>query len=211
MIGRGTTCTAALALAGVMLATGCGRPAPEPWPHETDVSDHELPAGDPILDDASIFDLDIPLVDQHGDRWRLGDLGGRPMIAAMIYTSCTAVCLRITDELRLIERQLGDRSDVQFVLFSLDPGRDTPEAMNTFARARGLDPERWRLLAASEDDVRSLAAVLWVRYQPLPDGEIAHSALVFVIDADGVVRHRQVGVRQDPRELVGALGRVSGS
>src|SRR5690606_6138703 len=99
MIGRGTTCTAALALAGVMLATGCGRPAPEPWPHETDVSDHELPAGDPILDDASIFDLDIPLVDQHGDRWRLGDLGGRPMIAAMIYTSCTAVCLRITDEL----------------------------------------------------------------------------------------------------------------
>lgn len=204
------TCRGASWVLGALLvvASACAPPNDAPEPDAT-MPAHELPAADAVLGDASIYDLDIELVDQHGQRLRLGDLGGEVTVAAMIYTSCTSVCLRITDEMRLIERQLGDRRDVQFVLFSLDPERDDPEAMTAFALARGLDPDRWRLLAASEDDVRSLAAVLGVRYQPLPDGEIAHSALVFVIDEQGVVRHRQVGVRQDPRELVDAI-RASG-
>lgn len=158
---------------------------------------------------ASIFALDLELIDQDGRRLTLADLEGRVMVAAMVYTSCTSVCLRVTEEVKKIEQQLvGADRDVRYVLFSLDPGRDTPAAMRQFARAHHLDTSRWRLVAATEDGVRDLAAVLGVKYQQERDGEIAHSAMVFVIAADGVVRHRQVGIGQDPAELLDAVRRA---
>ncbi len=158
----------------------------------------------------SIYDLDLALVDQSGRSLTLADLRGQTMVAAMMYTTCRAVCPRVTEDMKTLERQLPDtdRRRVKFVLFSLDPGRDTPEAMRTFATVHGLDLARWRLLAASEDGVRDLSVVLGVKYKPEEGGEIAHSAMIFVIDRGGVVRHRQLGLTDGPRELIDALSRA---
>lgn len=166
-------------------------------------SDHSQAAGE------SIYALDVALVDQAGRRLRLPDLRGRPMVAAMIYTTCTSVCPRVTEDMKTIERQLGpdDRRGVAFALFSLDPGRDTPAALTRFAGEHGLDLERWTLMAATEDGVRDLAAVLGVRYRTEASGDIAHSATIVVIDSDGVVRHRQEGLSANQDELLQALRR----
>jgi protein SCO1/2 len=174
-------------------------------------------ASSPAVGDAdhtnsrSIYGLDLPLTDQDGHALVLSDLRGRVLVAAMMYSNCKSVCPRVTEDMKGIERQLAhrDRDRVEFVLFSLDPGRDTPAALRGFAREHGLDPSRWRLLAASQDGVRDLAAVLGVKYKSESGGEIAHSAMIFVIDRDGVVRHRQVGLNQDPRELIAALDEAS--
>lgn len=166
---------------------------------------------DRSTDDISIFELELELIDQQGHRTSLADLGGKVMLAAMVYTSCTSVCPRVTEEIRAIEQQLSRTDgDLRFVLFSLDPGRDTPAAMRQFAAVHGLDTSRWRLLATSEDGVRNLAAVLGVRYRQEDDREIAHSAAIFLIDRHGVVRHRQIGTGQDSRDLVAAVRRVRG-
>ena len=172
--------------------------------HDDDDDDED---DDRSSDDGSIFDLPLDLVDQNGTRLALRDLQGRVMVAAMTYTTCTSVCPRITEDMKAIEAQLSADAgrDVRFVLFSLDPGRDSPMALTRFAGEHRLNLERWRLLATSEDGVRNLAAVLGVKYAPMPDGEISHSAMIFVIDKTGVVRHRQVGLAQDSRPLVEAL------
>jgi protein SCO1/2 len=169
----------------------------------------ESPAHTQVADD-SIFALNLGLVDQDGVRTRLEDLAGRPMVVAMIYTSCTSVCPRVTEDMKAIERQLGPRArDTRFVLFSLDPGRDTAQALRQFATNHHLDLARWRLFATSADGVRDLAAVLDVKYAPAASGEISHSALITVVDAHGVVRHRQAGVGQDAKPLLDALGRAA--
>jgi len=154
----------------------------------------------------SIYGLDLSLTDQDGRSIRLGDLRGSVVVAAMMYSSCESVCPRVTEDMKGIERQLGgDAARVRFVLFSLDPGRDTPAALTRFASEHGLDRSHWWLLATSEDGVRDLAAVLGVKYQQSEGGEIAHSAMIFVIDRGGVVRHRQQGLAQDPSELLAEL------
>jgi protein SCO1 len=155
----------------------------------------------------SIYDLDLALTDHDGRTLALADLRGRVLVAAMVYSSCRSVCPRVTEDMKGIEKQISDqgRKDVGFVLFSLDPGRDTPAALRQFAGEHALDLSRWRLFASSEDGVRDLSAVLGVKYQPEDNGEIAHSAMIFVIDREGVVRHRQVGLSQNPQELVAAL------
>jgi protein SCO1/2 len=195
------TLAAAMLVAGVV---GCGdrrsaaREAARPPAEAAGVASGE-----------SIYGLDLALIDQDGRSLRLGDLHGSVLVAAMMYSSCKSVCPRVTEDMKGIERQLGpDAARTRFVLFSLDPGRDTPAALTRFAREHGLDRSRWRLLAASEDGVRELAAVLGVKYADAGGGEIAHSAMIFVIDRDGVVRHRQVGLAQDPGELLAALRAV---
>ena len=48
-------------------------------------------------------------------------------------------------------------------------------------------------------------ALLGVKYKPEGDGEISHSALIIVIDPAGAIRHRQLGLGQDPAALVDAV------
>jgi protein SCO1/2 len=185
-------------------ASGCRPEAGPPAP----ATDARAPAPSPgaAADDASVFALDVTLVDQDGTRAQLEDLAGHLTVATMMYASCTSVCPRVTEDMKAIERQLGSRAkDIRFVLFSLDPGRDTPRALRQFATDHHLDLARWRLFAASEDGVRDLAAVLGVKYAPESSGDIAHSAIIVVVDRQGVVRHRQLGVGQDPSALLDAV------
>lgn len=170
---------------------------------------HVIPPSEGAPAGASVFDLELPLIDHEGTELTLAGLGGHVMLAAMVYTSCTSVCVLVTEEMKAIERQLSGADDgVRFVLFSLDPGRDTPAAMRQFAATQRLDTTRWRMVAASDDGVRDLAAVLGVKYRADEDGEIAHSAMIFVIDREGVVRHRQLGVGQDAGQLKAALAQA---
>ncbi len=146
--------------------------------------------GDGFQAGSSIYDLRVPLVDSAWRARTLADLRGRTVVAAMIYTNCTTVCPGIIEEMKAVERRLPDhgRAGATFALFSLDPGRDTPAALQRFAAERRLDPARWHMFATPEEGVRTLAAVLGVKYAREPSGAIAHSATIVIIGPDGVVR-----------------------
>jgi formylglycine-generating enzyme required for sulfatase activity/cytochrome oxidase Cu insertion factor (SCO1/SenC/PrrC family) len=166
--------------------------------------------GPPVADAAdhdSLFELAFPLTDAAGRTRHLADLRGTRFVASMFYTSCTSVCPRVTADLRAIEKALpeADRTRTRFVLFSLDPERDTPAALRRFAADHSLDLARWTLLAARPDDMRTLAAVLGVQFRPDQGGEIAHSAVIAVVDSGGVVRRRQTGLQNDVTPLVTAI------
>ncbi len=155
----------------------------------------------------SLFELSFPLTDAEGRRRSLAEFRGRPFVASMVYTSCSSVCPRLTADLKSLERALppGVRSRTRFVLFSLDPGRDTPAELARFAERHGLDRSRWTLLASGQEDMRTLAAVLGVRFRPDGGGEIAHSATIVVADGRGAIRHRQTGLAGNVQPLVAAL------
>jgi protein SCO1/2 len=57
--------------------------------------------------------------------------------------------------------------------------------------------------------MRTLAAVLGVRFRPDAEGEIAHSAVIVVADGDGVIRRRQVGLGREAAPLVAAVRTAS--
>ena len=163
-------------------------------------------AGVDASTEGSIYDVPVSLTDATGRHLALADLRGRPIVAAMMYTSCTSVCPRVTEDMKAVERSLpaGVADDVTFAMFSLDPGRDTPRALQEFAAQHALDA-RWRLFASSDSDVRTLAALFGVKYVREDSGEFAHSATIVVIDRSGEVRHRQVGLDDGSNRIVDVL------
>lgn len=182
-------------------------------PHHVHV--HPAPeAGDapsaPSTD--SIYQIDAPWLNAGGKKVQLKSFAGTPVVLAMIYTSCQAVCPMLVSDVQRIERALGPAAGkkVRFVLVSFDPARDTPRRLAEYARIRTLAAPRWTLLTGNEDDVRQLAAVIGMRYRPDGKGDFAHSNLITVLDAKGVVRHQVVGLGQDPTPAVEVLNGLPG-
>ena len=147
---------------------------------------------------------DAPLVDQDGRARTLAQLGGTPFIASAIYTRCPSVCPRLVAELKRLEHDLPVSSAPRFVLFSLDPAHDDPEALRAFAAAHALDRVHWTLLAPGTTALAAIARALGVAWSAEPAGGIAHSAVIAVVDSAGRVRNRWVGPDLDPAALASA-------
>lgn len=163
----------------------------------------------------STFDLDAPLSDasiyQHDVRWAtdaedsltLAELRGRPVALAMVYADCGTACPMIVHDMKQIG-QAADGLPLRYVLVTLDPERDTPEHLRNFRAMHKLGDD-WAMLRGSDDDIQTLAALLGVRYRPDPNGTIAHSNIITLLDADGEIVVQQEGLGTDPAPAVAAL------
>jgi len=152
--------------------------------------------------DMSIYHLSSAWTDADGRDLELGDLGGRVQVVAMVYTNCAFACPRIVGDMKRIEAE----TDARFVLVSIDPERDTPDRLRTFAEGSRLTPERWTLLAGADDDLLELAMVLGVRYRRISDTDFMHSNILTVLDEDGEIIHRQMGLGRTD-ETIAAIRR----
>ena len=181
----------AIAVAG-LLAVGVAVAPPAPaQEHHHETVEAAPPRGD------SVYALAAPLVDQRGRTVGLDLFRGHPVLISMFYANCPDACPLLIADLQRMERKLPPRikADLRIVLVSLDPERDTPDALQALARARQVDESRWRLLRAPEDTVRDIGALLGVKYRRLPDGSFNHSSVITLLDPDGaiVVRDDAIG------------------
>jgi protein SCO1/2 len=156
----------------------------------------------------SLYQLKAPLVSQDGRAIGLDVYRGQPVLVTMFYASCQATCPLIIDTLRAVEKAVppDQQKNLRVLLVSIDPDRDTPEALAATARERRIDTTRWTLAHADERTVRLLAAALGVQYRKLPSGEFSHATQISVLDARGriVAQSEQLG-RADEK-LVKAVG-----
>lgn len=153
----------------------------------------------------SVYQLPASLLDSGGRALAWRDLRGKPRIATLFYTSCRYLCPLVVDSLRAIERQLtaAERERLGFVLISMDPARDTPEALAKLMSERRLDAAHWTLLQPRPDELRGLAGLLGIRYRSLADGEFNHTTALVLLDPQGriLARSDQLGADADPAFL----------
>lgn len=160
------------------------------------------PLGAPT--DFSLYHLDAPWTDQQGQLRQLASLRGRVQVVALVYTNCGYACPRILMDMKRIEGELPVelRDRVGFVMVSIDPERDTPEHLAAYANAVRLDPERWTLLTAPDNTVLELAALLGVKYRRISETDFSHTNVITVLDQQGEIAHRQVGLGAEPQKTL---------
>ena len=71
-------------------------------------------------------------------------------------------------------------------MVTLDPERDTTQALSALARRYNLDRKRWKLVRPEPNNVREIAAVLGIKYRRLKSGNINHTAEITLLDENGV-------------------------
>lgn len=101
---------------------------------------------------------DDVLTDQDGRRLRFFSdlLRGRTVLINVIFTNCDDACPLMTKRLRFVREQLGAAfgDTVYFLSLSVDPERDTPEALKAFAERHKADEPGWRFLVADRVTLR---------------------------------------------------------
>lgn len=163
------------------------------------------------IPDTSVYQIDCNWEDSTDTPRRLADFRGHTTLLAMVFTNCAYACPQLVADLQSIETAMSanELASTRFVLVSMDPARDTPEALAEFAAKHGLAAPRWTLLRGEPANVRSLAAVLGVKFKELPNGDFSHSNLITVLDHEGSVEHRQEGLDAPIEPTLSAIRRLT--
>ena len=131
---------------------------------------------------------------------------GLSVLIVMFFANCEFACPIIVHDLKRLQQALQDQVD--FVLVTFDTERDTPDVLHAYRERMKLGTDHWTLLTGKAGDVRELAVLLGVNYQRDARGQFAHSNLITVLNAEGEIIHRQVGLNQDPAETLAAIARL---
>ncbi len=192
---------AALLLTLIALSSAC---APDP----VEFRGTRLTAGE----SAPSFEL----ADQFGRAAESGDYRGRVVLLTFLYTHCPDVCPIVTGQLRKASEALEDEaSEIAIVAVSVDPERDTVEAALDYSDKWRMS-DRWEYLVGSRNELREVWAAFYVDPVEIdlkgesgeaqtggdpPAGSVdalrqdlrerylvTHSAPVYLIDREGVMR-----------------------
>jgi protein SCO1/2 len=168
----------------------------------------DVGAGASLADLAAPEELaaDFELVDQDGSRLRLSSLRGRAVVLDFVFTHCPGPCPIQTGIQVSLQRKLSAdlRARTHFVSVSIDPERDTPEALRAYAEARGADLSGWSFLTGTPGEVDAVLADYGVG-KTLEEGEIAHNLVTYLIDPEGRIAKRYLGVSHEPEAMLADL------
>ena len=105
---------------------------------------------------ANISLPDAVMVTQEGENVSLTDdvIGDRIVVVDFVYTTCTTVCPVLSAIFTQVQHKLGERvgDDVIMVSISVDPLRDTPARMKSYASKLGAG-EGWVWLTGQKQTV----------------------------------------------------------
>lgn len=168
---------------------------------------------EPVLDedgisDKSIFNLTSEWKTQNNETIHLTDLKGKVMVVVMIYTSCEAACPRLVADMRNIYDKV-DNPDVDYLLVSIDPEKDTPEKLKAYAKDEHLEGDQWILLQGGLDDVREFSNVLSMKYKKISPIDFSHTNIISVFDKNGVLHYQQEGLGVSNDKLVEEVKNLS--
>lgn len=152
----------------------------------------------------SLYQVGSKWLTQDGTEMELKDLRGKPTILSMVYLSCKYICPAVISEVQSIEKDLGkSKSDVQIVLLSFDPERDTTEVLKSYATDRKLDLLRWKLITnKNESKIREVAVATNFKYMKDEKGEFTHSYMILLLDQEGVIKSRLEGANLDHQPMI---------
>lgn len=153
----------------VVLTLLCGSAALPAAPGEDTIATDEAASRD--------YFSDTLLINQDGEEVRFYSdvLKDQIVVINFIFTNCEGACPMVTHKLRMARAQLDDElaARIRFVSISIDPQRDTPDALKKFADEHKADGN-WVLLTGPQENIDLVVRKLGQYY---PDVE-EHSTLV---------------------------------
>lgn len=153
---------------------------------------------DVLLDQANILLLPreraippLELVDQDGQRFDTRSLQGRWHILFFGFTACPDICPTTLSDMRRLFNQLPKetRDQLQLVLITADPARDTPQQLKTY-----LDYYRggFNGLTGDMEQLQRLSRALGLPFVPASetqgDYSVSHSGNLALVGPDGTLR-----------------------
>jgi len=145
------------------------------------------------------------LVSDAGRPVQLNALKGSVTIYDFIFTNCAGTCPMMTSTMRRITSKIDKDAPVRFVSISVDPRRDTPQALSGYAKKVRND-SRWVFLTGDASTITDLSVngFKLAASGSSADNSILHSSKFAIADKHGVIRDYYGGTSEDAVQHVTA-------
>ena len=139
-----------------------------------------------------------------GGRLALADLRGKVVAVTFIYVSCADTCPLLTAKLAGLQAKLGADfgPKVFFASVTVDPERDTPDVLRSYAQAHGARGAGWAFLTGTPAEIKDAGQRYGVFARKTDRGDVDHTFLTSLVDREGALRVQYMGVRFDPDEML---------
>lgn len=150
---------------------------------------------------------EFSLTNQLGEVISLSNLLGHVVVADVIFTRCPISCEKMSKRMRVLQDELGPRTNVRFISLTADPGYDSPEILRKYSERHGADPSRWHFLTGLKRavyglaiDGLKLAVVDKTDQKETPDDLFIHSTQFVLVDKRGRIRGTFEGTDDHERQ-----------
>jgi len=151
----------------------------------------------PVLGELGDFQL---IESKSGEAIGPIDLRGKICVYDFIFTSCKGPCPVMAVNMGDLYRLYKGSDRIQFVSISVDPERDTLEALNEYARLRGVDDDGWIFLRGPIDTVAEICEKQFMlSADDLPGG---HTTKFILVDHLGRIRSYHDGLSESSMETL---------
>jgi protein SCO1/2 len=132
------------------------------------------------------------LKNQFGKEVGLEDWGGKIIIADFFFTSCPSICPKLTRNMKKLQTAFKKTDSlVRFVSFTVDPARDTVQALKAYGDKFGIDHDTWFMLTGDRKELYDIALNEFkasIASNGNIDTGFIHTDRFFLLDKDRVVR-----------------------
>lgn len=155
----------------------------------------------------SIYNLNSKFIDHNGKIYKFSDFSGKIQIFSMIYTRCKTICPIIISNMKSIEKSLPKDiiGNVNFLLVSLDPDRDSVDVLYKFFISKNFNSENWTLCKTDKNETLKIALSSGIKYKKEQNDEYTHSNLIILLDKNGVIKLHHPGLDKNYSDLINLI------
>lgn len=132
------------------------------------------------------------LKNQFGKEVGLEDWGGKIIIVDFFFTSCPSICPKLTRNMKKLQTAFKKTDSlVRFVSFTVDPVRDTVQALKAYGDKFGIDHDTWFMLTGDRNELYDIALNEFkasIASNGNIDTGFIHTDRFFLLDKERVVR-----------------------
>jgi protein SCO1/2 len=141
----------------------------------------------------SIHTIDtFKLHNQLGHVITADSLKGKIYVANFFFSSCTLICPKMMDNLKVLQDTFINDKNICLVSFSVTPWIDSETRLKEYGSKRGIVPGKWQLLTGSKERIYNLARQSYFAEKTLGlqknSSEFLHTETMLLIDRKARIR-----------------------
>jgi len=127
------------------------------------------------------------------------DLDDYIYIADFFFISCPSICPKVKKQMLRIYDKFKEENQVKLVSHTIDPKRDTEQALRLYAQNLNVNTDKWMFLTGDKDELFDQADEYFVAAFEDSDapGGFDHSGKILLVDKDRHIRAFCDGTDED--------------
>lgn len=128
-------------------------------------------------------------VNQFGDTITEKEVAGKFLLVDFFFANCPSICPKMKSQMLRVYEKYGKRDDFLILSHTIDPKRDTVEALFSYAQKLGID-KNWYFLTGDKEKLFEAADkyLIAASEDPQSPGGFAHSGNFVLADKNGRIR-----------------------